>query len=290
MRVLITGAGGFIGRHLQTSLRENGKGRFESLPLQGRSQGLDLSDRRCLEQLPACEAIVHLAGVTGLKAFDADPVGSWTSNLLSTLHILEHARRTQARRLVLTSSYVYGPPQYLPVDEAHPIAPHHAYQRSKYLSEQLAEQFARDGGAPVTVLRLFNVYGPGQSQGLLIPDLLAQVNQPRIRLGDPRPRRDYIHVNDVAAAIGAALTAEQASAVSLYNIGSGTSVSVAELVEIARAKLAARGITPEIEWSMTRRGAEVDEVRADIRKAGHELGWQPRISLEAGLEKLLCAS
>lgn len=289
MRVLITGAGGFIGQALQTALHQERKDRFEVLPIQGRSQGVDLSDKRCLAQLPACEAIVHLAGVTGLKAFDADPLGSWTSNLLSTLHILEHARRTQAQRLILTSSYVYGPPQYLPVDEAHPIAPHHAYQRSKYLSEQLAEQFARDGGAAVTVLRLFNVYGPGQSPGMLIPDLLAQINRPVIRLHDPRPRRDYIHVTDVTAAIRAALLAEPASIFSLYNIGSGSSVSVAELLELVMAKLAARGLAPEIAWSMTRRGAEVDEVRADIRKAGRELGWQPQISLAAGLEELLCA-
>lgn len=285
MRVLVTGAGGFIGRTLVPML--NTLPETEVLSISGRAQ-LDLSDVSCLEALPAADAIIHLAGIVGVTPFDKDPLTSWQANLMSSLHILEHARRSGCQQLLLASSYVYGPPQYLPIDEAHPVAPTHAYQLSKYLTEQLAGQYARDHGFQLNILRLFNVYGPDQDACMLIPSLIAQLYNPQIRLRDPHPRRDYVHVRDVAAAFIAALRTKSEQPVNVYNIGSGYSLSVAELVETLLSRLSAAD-RPELLWGNERRPSDVDEVVADISKAQRELGWSPHIRLEEGFDEL-CAS
>lgn len=122
---------------------------------------------------------------------------------------------------------------------------------------------------------------------MLIPTLVAQAHQPSLCLRDPAPRRDYIHVLDVARAIAACLERPGTARQRIFNIGSGSSLSVAELAETLCTLLPSR---PQLQWSQTRRTAEVDEVVADIRLARQVLNWSPRISLETGLKELLCAS
>lgn len=283
MRVLVTGAGGLIGRTLVPLLQEQPE--LNVISIKGRAE-IDLSDPESIEQLPEADAVIHLAGIVGVTPFDQDPLNSWKMNLLSTLHICEYSRRSQIQKLILASSYIYGPPQYRPIDELHPIAPTHAYQRSKYLSEQLCEQYAHNHSFQLQILRLFNIYGPDQDKNMLIPSILAQLNQAQIRLRDPHPRRDYIHVRDVANAFLAALTSNSPEAVNVYNIGSASSYSVAELLEILLTQCQQQ---PEVIWGHQRRPSDVDEVVADIAKARRELNWQPQIPLQEGLKEL-CAS
>lgn len=276
--VLLTGAGGFIGKVLAPLLAERG-----CLALSGRAQ-LDLCDREAVLALPPVKQIVHLAGASTTFAFDADPEGAWRTNFLGTLNLLAYARQHQIQQFVLASTYVYGPPQYLPVDEKHPIQPHHAYQRSKYLCEQLCEQYARDCGFQLSVLRLFNVYGPGQDARMLLPTLLAQLPTGQIHLRDAAPRRDFIAVADVAEAFRLVL---ETGAEGVFNLGAGTSLSVQDLVALV---LRVYGQTLQVSYSQEVRHHEVDDVVADTRRAQALLGWQPQISLEQGLEALLCAS
>lgn len=287
MRVLLSGASGFIGRQLSLQLAQSQD--FELLALPGRA-GLDLTDPACLPYLPPAQQIIHLAGIAGLEAFDADPRASWQANLLIMLHLLEHARISHCQRLVLASSYLYGQPQYLPVDELHPLAPHHAYQRSKYVCEQMAEQYAQDYGFELVILRIFNVYGPGQDKSMLIPSMLAQLEAPRLTLRDPDPRRDFVHVADVARAFVLALGAELPAQINYFNLGSGQSLSVAELLQTLFEQLPPGQNRPEVCWTHQRRQAEVSDVVADISKARAQLGWTPTLKLEAGLRELLCVS
>ncbi len=282
MRVLVTGAGGLIGRTLVPLLQKQPE--LNVISIKGRSE-IDLSDPVCIKQLPDSDAVIHLAGIVGVTPFDQDPLNSWTINLLSTLHICEYARLKQIQKLILASSYLYGPPQYRPIDEQHPLAPTHAYQRSKYLSEQVCEQYAHNHTFQLQILRLFNVYGPNQDANMLIPSILAQLNQAEVRLRDPYPRRDYVHVRDVAQAFLAALTTPSPNPVNIYNIGSGSSYSVAELLDILLTQCQHH---PEIIWGHQRRPSDVDEVLADISKARRELSWEPQVPLQEGLKEL-CA-
>ena len=96
------------------------------------------------------------------------------------------------------SSYFYGPPNYIPVDENHLLSPHNPYSNTKYLSEEICRGYANDYNMDIVSLRLFNIYGKGQKGNFLIPDILRQIDSGQVILNDPRPKRDYIHVSDLA--------------------------------------------------------------------------------------------
>lgn len=281
-KILLTGASGFIGAHLHPALQAAG---HEVVALAGR-QALNLCDAAAVAALPACEVVVHLAGAGNPIDFDRNPAASWEVNVAGTLHLLNYARACQAQHFILASTYVYGPPERLPVAEDHPVRPPHAYPRSKYLCEQMLAQFVQDTGLRGTSLRMFNVYGPGQSAHMLIPTLLGQVFQPQMQLQNPVPRRDFVHVRDVVQAFVAAC-GRSGDLYATYNIGSGSSLSVAELVNLL---LRLAGTQPTVTYSQQVRPGEVNEVVADIAKAARELGWQPTTALEQGLQELLCAS
>ena len=274
--LLLTGASGLIGRALQPALPQAGL-----LALSGRAE-VDFCQREAVLALPAVQTVIHLAAASSTFAFEADPEAAWRTNLLSTLHLLEYIRQRSVRRLVLASTYVYGPPQYVPVDEAHPVSPHHAYQRSKWICEQLCTQYARDYGFELLILRLFNVYGPGQDARMLIPTILDQLSGQAVSLQDPVPSRDFIHVRDVARAFARAAVVP---AQGIFNIGSGQSVSVEALVsQILRIS----GRHLPVYFTRQARPHEVNQVVADITRARTELDWEPQIALEEGLRELLC--
>jgi len=282
---LLTGANGFIGQHLLKALEALNQ---PLLILNGR-RSLDLTQPEALEVLPPVKTVIHLAGAGNPTDFDSDPAQSWRSNLSGTLNLLNWAKTREVEEIILASTYVYGAPQHLPVAEDHPVNPPHAYPRSKYLCEQMLQQFVQDAARQGralrgTVLRIFNVYGPGQSEQMLIPTIISQLGQPVLQLRDPAPRRDFVHVSDLVDAVLAALQRQAGEAFEVINIGSGQSLSVAELVT-RLCSLA--GVQPELNYAMQPRPGEVNDVVADIGKAGQMLGWQPQISLEDGLRDLL---
>lgn len=280
--ILLTGATGFIGRQLQQALQAAG---HDLLALPGRQQ-LDLTRPESLQELPPARVVMHLAGAGNPTDFDRDPAASWQANLSATLNLLNACRQWQTEHFILASTYVYGPPDSLPVSEAHPVRPPHAYPRSKYLCEQLLQQFVADSGMRGTALRIFNVYGSGQTAHMLIPSIVQQLRQPTLTLRDPAPRRDFVHVSDVVRAFLLALQLPAEPVFEAINIASGQSVSVAELVQLLLDLSQSRS---QVHYLQQVRRAEVSEVRADIGKAQRLLNWQPEVDFKAGLQALLAA-
>ena len=186
-------------------------------------------------------------------------------------------------RLVLASAYVYGIPQRLPIRENDPVSPNNPYALSKRLAEQLCEFAAQYQGVVATALRIFNVFGPGQRAEFLIPKVLQQVQAGQdIRLLDLVPKRDYVYLSDVVDAFVKASKVN--SGFHAINVGSGFSLSVAEIVEkiqfLAGTRLAV--VSDSVE-----RRQEIPDVVADISLAQQVLGWRPQWSFERGIEQIL---
>jgi UDP-glucose 4-epimerase len=272
-RVLVTGAAGFIGRHLTPALQSSGfcvlahgsgDGNIASCPLPYEDAG----------------HVYHLAA----RSYVPD---SWKAardfyevNVLGTVNVLELCRRTGAS-VTLLSSYVYGPPQFLPITEEHPVAAFNPYSHTKILAEQAGLYYARQFGVKVGILRPFNIYGPGQRAEFLIPTVIRQAlsDSPQIEVADSRPRRDYLYIGDLVD-----LLLRMRGVEGVYNAGFGSSVSVSEVVS------AVNSLVPNPKPLASRsaeRPGEVLDVVAAIGKAREQLGWEPRVGLIDGLRAVI---
>lgn len=276
--ILITGAAGFIGQALCGVLRAAGY-KVETLP-----EGGDVCDPSVFAPYKSNHigAVVHLAGLISVPESWEKPGDYYHVNVMGTVHALEFCRGAGAG-LVLPSSYMYGTPQYLPIDEEHPLAVNNPYAQSKLFSEETARFYGENYGVPVSVLRLFNVYGPGQRQQFLIPNIVRQVvREPVINMQTLTPRRDFVHLLDVCDAMLRALT--QTEGYRCFNVGSGKSYSVAETVALCQE---VANTHKRVENLDVTRKNEILDVVANCEKIKKALGWEPRVTLEAGLSELI---
>jgi nucleoside-diphosphate-sugar epimerase len=276
-RVIVTGATGFLGRHLARHLRSAGT---EVLTL-SRTLGFDL----LTDELPmrGVNHVFHLAAQTGVVEAWDNPAEFFNINTQGTVRVLDQCRRHTCS-LTYLSAYVYGPPLRLPTTESDPVRADNPYAFSKFMAEEACRFFHTTFDVPITILRPFNIYGPGQSERFLIPRIVAQIADAdcqEIAVMDLAPRRDYLFVSDAVAAIVASLTSPPGS---LFNIGSGMSYSVEEVIKIACRS--AGVVKPYRATAGVVRRNEIDDVVADISALQGETGWLPRISLGEGLRRL----
>lgn len=275
--ILVTGAGGFVGRHLVKALRARG-----DLVREFSSRDGDIASTHL--DFPDVRTVFHLAGRTFVPESWRAPRPFFETNLLGALNVLEFCRSQQAS-LVLMSSYVYGKPRSLPIAEDHPLQPFNPYALSKILAEETAAFYRDSRGVAVTIVRPFNLYGPGQADMFLIPMLIRQALDPArgyYEVADDGPRRDHLYIGDLIGLLLAC--AEERSGV--YNAGSGRSASIAELVAAINGVL---GICKELRSRGERRPDEVMDVIADIGHAENILGWKPKVDLNEGLAATITA-
>lgn len=274
MRIAVTGSTGFIGKNLVVLLNKSGHEVVEI----SRSLGLDICQWDSLSQLRPCDLIIHLAAKTFVPDSFENPREFYNVNNTATLNSLELARLWKAK-FIYMSSYFYGAPQYIPVDEDHPLKPHNPYAQSKLISEELCQGYNRDFGISVTVFRLFNIYGPGQKGSLIIPEIIKQIKSGKVVLKDPRPKRDYIHIDQVISVIIKTLDLEL-EGFNILNLGTGKSHSVKDLVETFKK------VSPfefDIEFTNEYRKGEVLESVADVTKLNEIVGMSEQIELEEGI-------
>src|SRR6476646_8122143 len=278
-RVLVTGASGFIGTHLVPRLRAAG---HEVLPM-SRTSG-EVSDAATWKAYPAADAVVHLAARSFVPDSWAAPSAFLRTNVLGTVEAIEYCRAHGAS-LVFPSSYMYGHAAEQPIPESAPVVAKNPYALSKKIAEDACEFFADRFDLPITILRPFNIYGPGQSDAFLVPTIVNQVRAGReIRVKDLEPRRDYVYVIDVVEAMMTAMASPRGFQV--FNIGSGTSHSVAELIRIVQEVW---GTNLPVRSDGERRPDEIMDTVADISRAERHLSWRPRFTLRQGLEHLHAA-
>jgi UDP-glucose 4-epimerase len=280
MKILITGHSGFIGSYLQKKLEKT----EHELILVDIANGTNICDWQQVKQYEGMDVIVHLANLSFVPASYEQPKKFYETNYLSTLNMLELCRLNNAK-MVFFSSYIYGHPQYQPIDENHPTQAFNPYAQTKVICESLCEGYNRDFKVPITIFRPFNIYGTGQNPDFLIPSIIQQAKTGKIVIKDDRPKRDYIHVEDIVDAIITAIETENADkSIQKYNLGSGLSYSVKEIVDMVRGLF-----DTEIEYICTHeiRPNDVMDTIADISKIQNELHWKPSISILEGLTKMV---
>ena len=270
--VLLTGSDGFLGRSFTSESPE-----LDIVPFDVTNGDVATFDFSVYK----AGHVVHLAARTSVEESWEIPAEYYQTNIMGTLNLLEYCRKIGASMTYL-STYTYGKPEYLPIDEQHPVSPHSVYNHSKYMAEDMCRFYAENLGVPVSVLRLFNLYGPGQSTSFLIPNIVRQVfEDEQIVLLDLMPKRDYVYITDVIEALRLSLGKR---GFNLYNVGSGISFSVSELCKIVQE---CAGTQKAVMSKNITRKNEVMDVVADCSKIKTELGWTPKVSIYDGIKRVV---
>jgi UDP-glucose 4-epimerase len=306
----VTGADGFIGSHVvEAALAEGAHVRaFCMYNSNGSAGWLDespavadglasdraevvLGDIRDTEHVSVAthgvDVVLHLAALIAIPHSYTAPRSFVDTNIVGTLNVLEAARRHQVHRLVQTStSEVYGTPLTVPITEQHRLRGQSPYAASKIGADKLCESYALSFGTPVVTLRPFNTYGPRQSARAVIPTVLAQMltGAEQVRLGALSPRRDFTYVADTCQGFIAAAEAELEPGETIQ-LGTGSTYSVAELVEACRTITGSDAEIVTDEQRIRPPGSEVEILLSDPTSAASRLGWSPAVPLEAGLER-----
>jgi len=304
-KILVTGAGGFIGSHLTEQLVDRGAHvrAFVHYNAMGRWGWLDasvvkneievvpgdISDRDSVRKaVQGMDVVFHLAALIGIPYSYQAPASYVHTNINGTLNVLQSALDSGVERVVHTStSEAYGSAQYVPIDEKHPLQGQSPYSATKIGADKLAESFFCSFDLPVTTVRPFNTYGPRQSSRAVIPSIITQaLTLDKIRLGNLEPTRDLNYVLDTVD--GFIKAAEHAGAVGqVINLGTGREISIGELAKTI-LNLMGKDLLIETDDQRIRPDAsEVDRLCADISKARDLLGWEPQHSLEAGLRETI---
>lgn len=302
-RVLVTGAGGFIGSHLTERLlaegarvrafleyNPQGDAGYLNQVILSRDAGIepfygDIKEMETVKKaVKGIDVIFNLAALVGIPYSYEHPQEVVDTNTLGTLNMLIAAKDEGVRKIVQTStSEVYGTALYVPIDEKHPLQPQSPYSASKIAADALAKSFYCSFGLPVAIIRPFNCFGPRQSLRAVIPTIIAQALKNRvIYLGSTKPKRDFTYVADTVS--GFMRVAESPASVGEeVNIGTGRDISIGELARMI-ARLIGTDVRIKEDRKRKRPGkSEVMRLCADIRKARKLLKWEPKVTLEQGL-------
>jgi GDP-4-dehydro-6-deoxy-D-mannose reductase len=290
MRALVTGADGFVGRHLVAHLEAAG----DTVVGIDRTGGPDLLDADGVAAAigaAAPDAVYHLGGWSDVGASWEQPREALRVNAEGTLNVLLASHGVVGRVLVVSSADVYGrvTPDELPLTETSPFRPVTPYAASKVAADELGHQAWLGHGLEVVRVRAFNHIGPGQSDRFVCPALAQRVARADVEghdvvhVGNLEPRRDFTDVRDVVRAYR--LLVERGEPGEAYNVCTGRDLSIGELAEWLVA-LAGRPLRLEVDPAL-QRPVEVPVLRGDPAKLAAATGWQPQIPLEATLADVL---
>lgn len=278
-KILVTGHSGFLGQALVKRLLLKGYGVLGC----SRANGHDVAqpDWAADVQGSGIGHCFHLAAASYVPDSWAKPTIYYQTNTMGTQHVLQFCAQHKIP-MTYVSAYLYGMPEYLPIDEAHPLKPNNPYAHSKALAEGLCNFYREYLGLDVHIVRPFNVYGCGQALQFLVPKILRNLlaNMP-LRLQDITPKRDFIYVDDVVDAL--LLFLSQSPKQHVFNLGMGISHSV---YDVALAASRVTGKPLQLECTNMPRPNEIPDTVANIHAMEQTFGWAPKVTLEQGLESM----
>lgn len=295
-KIAITGAGGFLGKHLARALAERNDEPLllvrsqseDGLPYGLRQLELDFTDRQAIDAVLDHEGpdiIFHLAGTRGVGAGEH----TWSTcvdlNVTSTVHLLESAQRNNVSRVVIIGSADEYGNQPGPLSEDLPLAPVSPYAVSKALATQIAQHIHSREACPVIILRPFTIFGPEQPSKMFVRDAIdCAVNGLPFRMTGGTQRRDLLYVDDAISAMLAAATAPGIEG-KLINIGSGKSYALRDVA--SRVWELVCPDSPLMIGALEGTAGQLHDTWADISLAERLLGWSPRIELDEGLKRMI---
>ena len=305
-RVLVTGAGGFIGSQVVERLAQQGAKVTALLRYTSRSQlgclaflpGAllaqielargDVRDLDVVRDLVAQNDVVfHLAALIGIPYSYARPQETIDTNIIGTANVLLAARDGDTvRRVILTStSEVYGTARYVPMDEEHPLQAQSPYAATKIAADALGISFHRSFGLPVVIARPFNAFGPRQSARAVIPAIISQaVSGLPLRLGSLDTTRDFTFVADTAEGF-LNVASSDACLGEVVNLGTGRNIAIRDVVRIV-GEIVGRELEVNVDQQRLRpQTSEVTRLLADASKAKRLAGWEAQVSIEEGLRR-----
>jgi len=279
-KVLVTGSKGFVGRHLCKHLKEIGTTVVTNTKARNK---LDVTKIDQLLTVDDVEVVIHLAAKTSILNSVKNPYETYYTNILGTLNLLEFARIRNIKKFIYVSTYVYGQPQYLPIDEKHIVEPHSPYNKSKLLAEKLCENYSHDFGINIVTLRPFYVYGPNSRYRSFIPSVIRQIKKNgKVVLSGDQIKRDFLFVTDFINLLQIILN-EFPNGYNFYNVGYGMSYSLKEVAQNL-AKLLDKKITVH---SNNKTIADIPDMRADIAKVSKAFNWKPTVDIGKGLKLIV---
>ena len=305
-KILVTGAGGFIGSQLVEKLHQQGHkvsvlvrynsnnswGWLESSECKDNIEVIsgDIRDADIVRHaMRDVDMVFHLAALIGIPYSYVSPEAYVETNVQGSLNVFQAARDLGVKKVIHTStSEIYGTAEFVPIHEKHPVNPQSPYAASKSAADFLALSFFRSFDLPVTIVRPFNTYGPRQSARAIIPTIITQIlsGNKKIELGSLTPSRDLTYVEDTVEGFIAA-GESRASTGEIINLGNNHEISVGDLALLI-AKIMDVKIT--IKQDIKRKRplkSEVDRLMADNSKARKLLKWTPSYNLEKGLAKTI---
>lgn len=302
--ILVTGGTGFVGRHLVAKLVKAGYHlrclvRKTSEVTYLKSLGVkitygDITEKELpLEAVKNVETVLHLAGKVGVSESIKEPGAAFSVNTMGTLNLLEHIRSSGSTNylvIYLSTDRVYGNPEAEVVTESEPTIPVEPYGASKLSAENLCRTYSRNYSIPFVIVRGANIYGPGQTGDLLVPNVIHQImfGAERITTGNPDIYRNFVYVEDVVEALYLALSKRAQAENSVFNISEGMA-KVGEIIDILlelSLKYLGRRFRVVRNASLFR-PTEIEgrRYKLDCSRAQQTLGWHPKYSLKDGLER-----
>lgn len=305
MKVLVTGADGFIGSHLTEALLAQGHEvralvQYNSFNFWGWLEGIrhpglevvcgDVRDPAfCRTLVKGCDRVFHLAALIAIPFSYVAPESYVDTNVKGTLNICQAALDEGVGRVLVTStSEVYGTARYVPIDEKHPKQPQSPYSATKIGADAIALSFHNAFELPVTIVRPFNTYGPRQSARAIIPTIITQIanGSRQIKVGDLRPTRDFNYVEDTCRGFMALADSDDTIGREV-NIATGREVTMAQTLDTIAALMGA-----EVEWvqdpqRLRPSGSEVFRLLGDNTLITSLTPWRPQVTLEEGLRRTI---
>lgn len=307
-KILVTGAGGFIGSHLTEELVRRGedvrafvrynsrdtKGFLDELPEEIRNQievvPGDLKDSDGVtEAVKGCSIVFHLGALIAIPYSYVHPLDFVQTNVVGTANLLNACLRNSClERIIHTStSEVYGTAQYIPMDEKHPLQAQSPYAASKIAADKLAESYHLSYDLPIATLRPFNTFGPRQSLRAVIPTIISQaLKDLRIQLGNIRPRRDFLYVKDTVHGFLSLGQCDQAIG-RVVSIGTGRDIAIKELAEKILGLMGKQSLLEVEDRRIRPEKSEVMRLLSNTSLAHELFGWTPRYVLEDGLKETI---